>query len=955
MGKDILFRWEDSPALQHHCGFCTKPLSHPGARGTCFGPHSEPCHRFHQAMFMRNRAHMCAMCNGADEAHHKRHQDMAERLRSIYERCGEAWAIIPSNEPERGRARRRGSVSLASGAPQATKKNKKEKRRLARAASRRRVITLREIKYIESVLHPASTVGDAEGPRNPEEIAEIEKHLRYNAQIYNTCSKRREMKEFALIPDVDVDFENEMDRILEILRVSELLKRNSKNRGLQGKELKHFEELVSAFKEHVVEDLLLLKKDEMEVRMRRASYLRFTNRASFDIVEERYAERDWRTGEKFSESPAVCSVSSGSITAIDEEGEEDDETAVDWRAEAGLSPPPPHGTDLRHLVGCHRRTGSGGKPEEFVSIRPSPTRVPIRPQGVSKRSSLQTRIVLSLEPKVSESSSTRSNSSDSVHEIIETPSKENAESLSWTKGELNQQTHKAKAEPTLPEINISLHSSGYDRITHPAVVQKKARKKQREADRKARRAAERVDKAVSETAVGEDATSLEASLGLVLDDENDKETVDDTTVRTGIYGKKGKARRKPAPRQPLLTPVRSDNPMPAVVGKATLVNIPSRKITIQPKVMYKVTQPVTSSMVSATTSGVSHSSTPASQKTTRVTKNGHDSDWNKYAYHLRLDGLSYPTEFDIDARLHQDNCPFGISKAIDCPCHAPYCSHSDPRNKQAYVVYPRAKVDYMGPFNAARAQKLFAFYETHPRTKGKTMVVDVNILKWLMDENLDVLDSTEALLGNMPRDLSYEFREYYAGGPTGRLMKQTETYRKLADLNDASENPVSKKELQDLYMEFTKYGGRRICYCEVPLPNDWQNDENLVACNFRHCRYELFHRDCIKSLGFDKVGTRYCPDCEIMMGRIARMMLEEIECMEKGTPLPNPTAAEFLAGDMKKMNEMIAAAKAGVFQMESEEEDGGEWVSEGEDKDGLVEEMGVAVQKMPKSPMDDVD
>lgn len=48
MGKGLLFRWEDSPALQHHCGFCDRPLSHPGARTSCFGPHSEPCHRFHQ-------------------------------------------------------------------------------------------------------------------------------------------------------------------------------------------------------------------------------------------------------------------------------------------------------------------------------------------------------------------------------------------------------------------------------------------------------------------------------------------------------------------------------------------------------------------------------------------------------------------------------------------------------------------------------------------------------------------------------------------------------------------------------------------------------------------------------------------------------------------------------------------------------------------------------------------
>jgi hypothetical protein len=77
MVSGLLYKWEDSPALSkfafipcssrygvhrdyhtathtakhatgHHCGFCERPLSHPGARVSCFGTHSEPCFRFHQ-------------------------------------------------------------------------------------------------------------------------------------------------------------------------------------------------------------------------------------------------------------------------------------------------------------------------------------------------------------------------------------------------------------------------------------------------------------------------------------------------------------------------------------------------------------------------------------------------------------------------------------------------------------------------------------------------------------------------------------------------------------------------------------------------------------------------------------------------------------------------------------------------------------------------------------------
>jgi hypothetical protein len=367
---------------------------------------------------MRNRAHMCAMCSGVDEAHHKRHQDMAERLRNIYKSCGEDWSIIPSDEPERGRPRGRESEeegneeedrSSTSGGAHAKKKDKKEQKRLIRAASRRRVITLEEIQHIESVLHPASTNGDAEGPRNPEEIEEIERHLRYNAQVYNTGAKRRVIKDFAHISDADVDFEAEMERILESLRVTELLRRNTKNRGMQGKELKQFEELVAGFKERVVEDLVLLKKEEMEVRMRRASYLRYTNRASFNIVEERYAAKDWKTGLKFSESPAVHSMSSGSLTAIDEESEqeEEDESVADWREEREFSTPTSAGPDLRHLLQGHKRIGSGGRLEDCESIIRSSTGTQTQSLDISNRLP-PLRIVPSAQTAVREPSPPRS-------------------------------------------------------------------------------------------------------------------------------------------------------------------------------------------------------------------------------------------------------------------------------------------------------------------------------------------------------------------------------------------------------------------------------------------------------------------------------------------------------------------------------------------------------------------
>lgn len=99
-----------------------------------------------------------------------------------------------------------------------------------------------------------------------------------------------------------------MDRILDVFRIIELLKRNTNTRGLQGKELRKFLTLVDGFKRAVVEDIVLVKKDTAEVRMRRAGYLRYIHRTSYDILEDRYSDKNWKTGEKI--TPGASSSSS---------------------------------------------------------------------------------------------------------------------------------------------------------------------------------------------------------------------------------------------------------------------------------------------------------------------------------------------------------------------------------------------------------------------------------------------------------------------------------------------------------------------------------------------------------------------------------------------------------------------------------------------------------------------
>ena len=191
---------------------------------------------------------------------------------------------------------------------QVSKREKKDAKRLARAAGRARFVTQDEFSHVNSVLHAAeSGSSSGDGPATLEEMQLIEEHLRYNANVYNRQSSRRDLKKFAKIPDVDVDFDAEMERILDTFRITELAKRNFRNRGLQGKELKVFEELIDSFKSLIVEDLVLIKKDSMEVRMRRAGYLRYTNKTGYGIVQDRYIDKDWKTGERITSSSSDSS------------------------------------------------------------------------------------------------------------------------------------------------------------------------------------------------------------------------------------------------------------------------------------------------------------------------------------------------------------------------------------------------------------------------------------------------------------------------------------------------------------------------------------------------------------------------------------------------------------------------------------------------------------------------
>lgn len=248
-------------------------------------------------MFMRLRGHTCNYCNTIDKAHHDRHRRLAQQLRQIYEIVGEAeWTIIPTDVV----AFPLDDTMARPGDAQISKRERKDAKNLVRATNRTKVVTLEETLYIDSILHVTDglLVGESTGPDNPEEIEEIERHLKYNAHVYHNIHDGSDFRLFSQLPDVDIDFDSEIKRTLQSLRITDLVRRNTRTRGLQGKSLKIFNKLIEEFTKAVVDDLVRVKMDVMEIRMRRAGYLRYTNKTGFNIIENRYTDKDWRTGQK---------------------------------------------------------------------------------------------------------------------------------------------------------------------------------------------------------------------------------------------------------------------------------------------------------------------------------------------------------------------------------------------------------------------------------------------------------------------------------------------------------------------------------------------------------------------------------------------------------------------------------------------------------------------------------
>ncbi|KAL1798968.1 hypothetical protein ACET3X_003005 [Alternaria dauci] len=876
MGNSLLFKWEDSEALKHHCGVCERPLSHPGARASCFGRHSEPCVRFHQTMFMRLRGHTCKYCMTIDEQHHKRHHDIAERLRAVYEGCGEVdWNIVPDeSEPEeRGREREPDDDDDNDDTP-SSKRERKDAKRLARAASRSRIITQAEIRYIDSVVHSTQSItsNDADGPRNPEEVEEIERQLRYHAHVYSTQVSQRGLRKLAEAHEdtSDIDIEAEMERILDTFRINGLLRRNTKTRGLQGKELKAFLNLVDGFKQAVLEDIVLFNKDNAESRMRRAGYLRYTNRTAYGIVEERYTDKDWKTGEKFASS---ASDLSGAVTPIHETDSVPSEQLED---QPRRRPRTAHIPDRRHLESSHKRV-SGDDGLYHVDIEPYdtpllsllPASAPGRPAAAVmviniKASERGPAPVRGRATKPIQTASddweTVTNGSAPTKQISKAhvwgniPSKRPVQasrpgSARWSSDSRHfpdllaarssfddayDETRAVKPpiiweskEPESFIVQTEDHVSG-----HPVVSQKKKAKKAREAKRKAKK------QSVSDEIVNGN-----------IDEDVEEEA--DVSV------------------QGLCTP-RETKVDTNVENIDEMLQSYSMSTKAEGKLTEAIVNPMT--MASSRVDGMSPVHSPESMP---VTKHGKHIHWIRFVRNFAVDQLTDPYPPSWSGCAHSTLCSFENNNVPDCPFHEPHCSCVDPLTDLCYLAMPCVELCSTGPFNRLRGEKLLSLYEKDHRTKGRLMLIDDDLINYFMEDPAS--RSRNRNPDGVPARLQKEYADFKNGHSPGALMAQELRFERLYAKNSFMKQELTQSMLQDIQRnEFERPGTKYICYCRAAVPNREPLETDTVVCSYRDCPTKYFHQSCIKKLGAGMISRWYCTECQQQMRILAHRTLRDL-------------------------------------------------------------------------------
>ncbi|KAF2727625.1 hypothetical protein EJ04DRAFT_557268 [Polyplosphaeria fusca] len=886
------YRWENPEHLKHHCGWCDRPLHHPEAIKTCFGDHSEPCARFHQMMFMRNCSHRCDVCKAMDHAHRKRHMEICEALRDILRLCGLDTCILPAIEDRRDQnieegddtrppeaTTNGGGGTNAEGASKETKRERKERKALVKAALRPKFLTSVELKHIHNVLHPDAEDDSVSAPKSNEEVEEIAQNLQYNAHLFNSAGfKRSALQSLASIKEANINFEAEMDRILITLNVVHLFNSGAISRRFYGKDLKDFDTKISGLKKMIVDDLVTMKRDQMEMRMRRAGFLRYVSTASYLKIVERHTEqRSWSTGERIRKSEEseqhaadmkaareakkrALESQSGSFSST--------EALLKENRIPGLDP---QTADLRHLGGAPMATNT----------RPLPAGPMVQPE-------VEFKILNVVAPGQVQAAKADRVAVYPVRPILgDLEINEQEGDLGADQGENKSRTNSSASRLSVLTEDYTAESSASVRphenelvVPHsrpsspPPISNKKMKKKKRNAEAKARK------------------QLLAPSNGMTPNMGNEPEP-EDTSVNEASASSNPPAE---ADTSPVLleqtqkvnvsaVPVSTKNDTPhfdeaksgiAEVHEATVVE----GLTAVPKIRAPVDrfdylrklinfymkasdEQHFSNIISADGEdhiagdriAGDHIAGENNAKSMSKVRSSHDAEWLGFESEFLVDRMTDPV-------MVPATCTYARTSTPNCTHH--YGKRYNPMADLVYLIVPGENHLFSGPFNRIRAEKLLDMFKQLDRTRGRVMLLDLCMFQYLINDgtplehtntwgnavpNIPVMESTAKDNGGVlvPPALLEEKMRYRMGYPPGKLMIQESDLNTISIRNNVLSNPINSEELMKLNQNMEPMPTESICYCDGPVPDDPRADFSIYVfhCAGKECKIRTFHLACI--------------------------------------------------------------------------------------------------------------
>lgn len=274
-----------------------------------------------------------------------------------------------------------------------------------------------------------------------------------------------------------------------------------------------------------------------------------------------------------------------------------------------------------------------------------------------------------------------------------------------------------------------------------------------------------------------------------------------------------------------------------------------------------------------------------------VTTHDKHTNWANFKREFIIDQLAAPILATNLDHVHPTLCVCETHDLLDCPFHDPCkwplrhgscialilpqdcVTCQDPLLDLVHLVYPCGNILQAGPYNRLHGQRLLKAYRQNEQLKGRIMLVDDDLLDYLM---LDPSDrSRDSETSGVLRDLAAEYAANAKGSAPGPLMQQESLFDRLWNKNAVMKHKITQKMLMSMRDSVVMSGTPLICYCQDVIPND-MSAKSLVLCSHVDCRFLLFHKACVKDMGVDKVSRWYCAECHGKMQLLAYKTLRHL-------------------------------------------------------------------------------